>query len=96
MKSQREGYETELRRLEQQKAEQLDVEQAEAQLTVFCHRVKNGMAREDHDGKRAVFSAFRVTVEATRDQVVIKGVVGFPEARSYNYHCTNIGMYVHK
>ena len=92
LKSQREGYETELRRLEQQKAEQFDLEQAEAQLTVFCHRVQNGMAKEDHDGKRAVFSAFRVKVEATRDQVVIKGVVGFPEAGSYNYHCTNIGM----
>ena len=92
LKSQREGYEAELRRLERQKAEQFDLEQAEAQLTVFCHRVKNGMASEDHDGKRAVFSAFRVKVEATRDQVVIKGVVGFPEAGSYNYHCTNIGM----
>ena len=92
LKSQREGYEAELRRLEQQNAEQLDLEQAEAQLTVFCHRIKNGIAKEDHDGKRAVFSAFRVKVEATREQAVIKGVVGFPEADSYNYHCTNMGM----
>ena len=50
------------------------------------------MASEDHDGKRAVLSAFRVKVEATREQAVIKGVVGFPEADSYNYHCTNIGI----
>ncbi len=92
LKSQREGYEAELRRLEQQKAERRDLEQAEAQLSEFCQRVQAGMTSEDHDGKRAVLSAFRVRVEATRDQVVVKGVVGFPDPDTSNYHWTNIGM----
>ena len=92
LKAQREGYEAELQQIKNQKAEQHDLEQAEARLTEFCQRVRDGMVAEDHDGKRAILSAFRVKVEATKGRVVIQGVVGFPEAGRYNYHCTNIGM----
>lgn len=79
-KAQREGYEAELQRLENQKGEQRDLEQAESQLGAFCQRVRDGMFAEDHDGKRAVLSAFRVQVSATKKRVVVQGVVGFPEA----------------
>ena len=92
LKAQREGYEAELEQLESQKAERQDLEQAEVHLNEFCLRVKGGMAAEDHDGKVAVVSAFRIKAEATKKRVVIRGTIGVPEAVSYNYHCTNIGM----
>ena len=57
----------------------------------FLHKVVTKLPHvKDHLGR--LQSAFRVKAEATRDQAVIKGVVGFPEAGSYNYHWTNIGM----
>ena len=46
----------------------------------------------DNDGRREVLSMLRVKATATKERVVIRGMVEFPQQGDISYHCTNIGM----
>ena len=88
----REGLEAELAQMEQQQTVVRDLEKVEVQLQAFAERMRSNLDDLDHEGRRGVLSMLRVKASATKDQVVIRGVVEFPEQGDISCHCTNIGM----
>ena len=85
-------HEADLAKLERQQGDVQDLAQVEKQMQSFADRVGHGLDRLHNEGRIGVLSMLRVKAEVTKKQVVIRGVVEFPEPASYNYHWTNIGI----
>ena len=78
----RESLEAELAQMEQQQTTVQDLEKVGVQLQAFTQRMRSNLDALDREGRRGVLSMLRVKARATKDHVVIKGVVEFPEPDS--------------
>ena len=88
----REDLEAQLAQMEQQQVQLQDLARVKMKLQGFSERMRSNLDDLDHDGRRGVLSMLRIKATATRERVVIKGVVEFPEHQGLSAHCTNIGM----
>jgi hypothetical protein len=93
IKLMKESYQAKLDRPMVQKAALKDLESSEAQIELYCQRLRQGLAYFDFEKKRKALKALQVKAFVTETDVRVKGILGVAETgEKFSYHCTNIGM----
>lgn len=75
IKLMRERYKGELDKLIKRREGKVEAITAEAEIKAYRKKIKSGLTKLNHDGKRSAFDALKVSAVAAHDQVVVKGIV---------------------